>query len=189
MPPRATPSATVFSNSPPTIIMTHSEQQDLLAHAMRLITQDAHKQEGIECLLRAAEAGMPEAMQYYAEYLLVEQKDIPAATAWYEKCFRSGYDLDLGSIYRHSTPEFRAAIDARFSAAERKALHIRPQALYDALIRVFFALFCCGLGMKIGHACAYPYADFIGMGLGLLVAACMWKRVSFSALSDKKWGQ
>ncbi len=163
--------------------MTREEQQDLLEQAIRYIEEeDMEKAEA--CLLRAAEAGLPEAMHHYACYLLYEKKDIPAAADWYEKCYRSGHEFDLRGEYRESSDAFRAAIDARFTAEEKKALRIQSQAIYDTMARLFFVLFICGVGAAVGRCFTYLYAEAIGLGIGALVSACLWNRISFSRMVE-----
>lgn len=166
--------------------MTHQEQQDLLEHAIHGIRHNENKEHALHCLLRAAESGMPETMELYAEYLLTEQNNIPAAVDWYEKCFRTGHKLHLGYTYRHSSPEFRNAIDTRFTPAERKALHILPQSYYNTLLRLFFLLFCSGIGFKAGSLLAWAYAEPAGAALGAALAACLWKHITLSAFCDTK---
>ena len=164
--------------------MTREEQQDLLEQAIHLIEEEDNIEQGVACLLRAAEAGMPEAMQYYAQYLQYEKKDIPAAVDWYEKCYRTGYELDLRAEYSSGTNEFRAAIDARFTPAEKKAMRIRPQAYYDTLVRLL-VLFMAGMvGGRIGQALDFPYAQMAGGIIGVAVVLCFWSRISYSRMRE-----
>ena len=164
--------------------MTREEQQDLLEQAIHLIEDDDNIEQGVACLLRAAEAGMPEAMQYYAQYLQYEKKDIPAAVDWYEKCYRTGFELDLRAEYSSSTDEFRAAIDARFTPEEKKTMRIRPQACYDTLVRLFVLLMAGMVGGSIGQVFRFPYASIAGSLLGVAVALCFWKRISYSRMRE-----
>ena len=164
--------------------MTREEQQDLLEQAIHLIEDEDNIEQGVACLLRAAEAGMPEAMQYYAQYLQYEKKDIPAAVDWYEKCYRTGYELDLRAEYSSGTNEFRAAIDARFTPAEKKAMRIRPQAYYDTLVRLLVLLMAGMVGGRIGQVFRFPYASIAGSLIGVAVALCFWKRISYSRMQE-----
>lgn len=164
--------------------MTREEQQDLLEQAIHLIEDDDNIEQGTVCLLRAAEAGMPEAMQYYAQYLQYEKKDIPAAVDWYEKCYRTGYELDLKTEYSSGTDAFRAAIDARFTPQEKKAMRIRPQAYYDTLVRIFVLVLAGIVGASVGQALDFPYAQMAGGIIGVAVTLCFWSRISYSRMRE-----
>ena len=172
--------------------MTREEQQDLLEQAICLIEQDGNIEQGVACLLRAAEAGLPEAMFLYAQYLHIEQNEVEEAATWYKRCYSTGYELDLREAYRSGSDAFRAAIDARFSADEKKRMRIRPQSAYDLQARLFFLLFCGGAGFRFSKPLNFPHAPWVGMGLGLLVAACLWKRITYTRVLSlgekrKKW--
>lgn len=162
--------------------MTREEQQDLLEQAIRYIYDEDNPEEGIKCLQRAAEGGLPEAMQEYAIYLLEQKKETLAAVDWFEKCYRSGHPLDLRELYSEGTADFRAAIDARFTTEEKKAMRIRSQAFYDTMSRLITCLFLMGAGHKLGECFDHPYAAYIGMGIGLVLAACLYKHISYSRL-------
>ncbi|MBR3694660.1 MAG: hypothetical protein IKL98_00295 [Akkermansia sp.] len=162
--------------------MTREEQQDLLEQAIHYIYDEDNPEAGLQCLQRAAEGGLPEAMQEYAIYLLVQKNDTTAAVDWFEKCYRSGYPFDLRELYSEGTPAFRAAIDARFTAEEKKAMRIHSQAFYDTMSRLITCLFLMGAGHKLGECFDHPYAAYIGMGIGLVLAACLCKHISYSSL-------
>lgn len=162
--------------------MTREEQQDLLEQAIHYIYDENNPEAGLQCLQRAAEGGLPEAMQEYAIYLLEQKKDPHTAVDWFEKCYRSGYALDLRELYSEGTAAFRAAIDARFTAAEKKAMRIRSQAFYDTMARLITCLFLMGAGNKLGECFDYPYAAYIGIGIGLVAAVCLCKYISYSRL-------
>lgn len=163
--------------------MTREEQQDLLAQAIHYIQEKGDIEQGVVYLRQAAEAGMPEAMSFYAEYWDTEKKDAATAVDWYEKCYRSGYPLELKEEYRSGSDEFRAAIDARFSAEDKERMGIRSQKIYDLQVRLFMLLFCCGIGAKIGQLFDLEYAVYIGLALGLGVAICLWKHVTYAQLA------
>ena len=164
--------------------MTREEQQDLLEQAIHLIEDDDNIEQGVACLLRAAEAGMPEAMQYYAQYLQYEKKDMPTAVDWYEKCYRTGYKLDLRAEYSSGTDAFRAAIDARFTPQEKKAMRIQPQIYYDIWVRIFVLVLAGIVGASIGQVFNFPYAQIAGGIIGVSVALCFWKRISYSRMQE-----
>ena len=169
--------------------MTREEQQDLLEQAIRYIEIEGNHELGTAYMLRAAEGGHPEAMFYYGQYLLYEKRDATTAVDWYEKSYRAGYELDLREEYRSGTDAFRAAIDARFSPEEKKRMSIRPQSSYDLQARLFMLLFCCGVGFILGRTVELPYSPWVGMGVGLLIAACAWKHITYTlmlSLGEKK---
>ena len=102
--------------------MTREGQQDLPEQAIRYIYDEDNPEAGLQCLQRAAEAGLPEAMR------------------------------------------------------------IRSQAFYDTMSRLITCLFLMGAGHKLGEYFDHPYAAYIGMGIGLVLAACLCKYISYSRL-------